>query len=74
MPQQEQPLDLAGGKRPAEQEALHLRASFGRNPGVVAERTCRFSFEDDNPKRQMIDRLFEPLTQVSWLGMDGTRS
>src|SRR6186713_2301465 len=26
---QELPLDLGGGKRPAEQESLHLRASFG---------------------------------------------
>jgi hypothetical protein len=40
----------------------------------VAEKDVSLLIEDDNPKRRMIDRLFEPLTQVSWLGMDGTRS
>ena len=40
----------------------------------VAEKDVSLLIVDDNPKRRMIDRLFEPLTQVSWLGMDGTRS
>ena len=48
---------------------LHL---FGREPvhlhvALVAENDFALLIEDDNSKRQMIDRFFEPRTQVRWL-------
>ncbi len=55
---------------------LHL---FGREPvhlhvALVAEDDLPLLVEDDNAERQMVDRLFKPLTQVSRLGTDGTRN